>query len=58
MAEFLSKAISEVIESKSSMNLIDENEPIAKFLDYLLSLLPSTVTKCWTKFSEYFEFWY
>ena len=24
----------------------------------MLSLLPTTVSKCWTKFSQYFEFWY
>jgi len=21
-------------------------------------LIPTTVTKCWTKFNQYFEFWY
>ena len=24
----------------------------------MLSLLPTTVSKCWTKFAQYFEFWY
>lgn len=24
----------------------------------MLNLIPTTVTKCWTKFNQYFEFWY
>lgn len=39
---------------------IDDNsdDPIFLFLDKLLSLLPSIVSKCWIKFGQYFEFWY
>ena len=60
MAMFLAKAISDVLESKK-VSMEDESideEPTIKFLDKLLSLLPTTVSKCWTKFAEYFEFWY
>jgi hypothetical protein len=28
------------------------------FLDNLFALLPNTVSKAWTKFGQYFEFWY
>lgn len=58
MASFLSKAIIDVVNGRPDIDILDENEPIVKFLDHLLSLLPTMVTKCWTKFSQYFEFWY
>lgn len=57
MVAFLSKAIFDVIKSNADFSFSNKEEPIIKFLDHLLSLLPSTVTKCWTKFSQYFEFW-
>lgn len=53
MANFLAKAISDVLISKN-VKMDDENideEPTIAFLDKLLSLLPTTVSKCWTKFS-------
>lgn len=56
MASFLAKAISDVLISKK-VKMDDENideDPTIIFLDKLLSLLPTTVSKCWTKFSEYF----
>ena len=60
MANFLAKALSDVIEKKE-LKLEGEEEDdraIVKFLDHLFDLLPTTVSKCWTKFSQYFEFWY
>lgn len=58
MANFLAKVIADTIETKK-INITDNNDdPIFKFLDKLFSLLPSTVSKCWTKFGQYFEFWY
>ena len=35
-----------------------ENQLILAFLDNLFSLIPTTVSTCWTKFNQYFEFWY
>lgn len=58
MANFLAKVIADTIAAKN-INIYDHPEdPIFKFLDKLLALLPSTVSKCWTKFGQYFEFWY
>lgn len=34
------------------------DKKIINFLDGLFSLLPNTVSKAWTKFGQYFEFWY
>jgi hypothetical protein len=31
---------------------------IIEFLDKLFSLLPTAVSKAWTKFNNYFEFWH
>jgi len=31
---------------------------IINLLDQLFSLLSTTVSKSWTKFGQYFEFWY
>lgn len=31
---------------------------VISFLDNLFSLIGTTVSKCWTKFNQYFEFWY
>jgi maltooligosyltrehalose synthase len=56
MANFLAKALSDVIEKKE-LKLEGEEEDdraIVKFLDHLFDLLPTTVSKCWTKFSQYF----
>ena len=60
MASFLSKAISEVIE-KEGLDLqsdTEANRRILKFLDHLFELIPTTVSKCWEKFTQYFEFWF
>lgn len=54
MANFLAKVIADTISAKN-INIYDNpDDPIFKFLDKLLSLLPSTVSKCWTKFGQYF----
>lgn len=34
------------------------DKKIVNFLDNLFSLLPTKVSKAWTKFGQYFEFWY
>lgn len=34
------------------------DKKIVNFLDKLFSLLPTAVSKAWTKFGQYFEFWY
>jgi len=34
------------------------DKKIINFLDGLFSLLPNTVSKAWTKFGQYFEFWH
>ena len=36
----------------------EDNQLVLSFLDNLFSLIPTTVSKCWTKFNQYFEFWY
>lgn len=58
MANFLSRVIADTIEAKGISIQTHNEDPIFKFLDNLLSLLPSTVSRCWTKFGQYFEFWY
>lgn len=35
-----------------------DNQLILAFLDNLFALIPTTVSKCWTKFNQYFEFWF
>lgn len=54
MANFLSKVIADTIEAKDISIKTHNDDPIFKFLDHLLSLLPSTVSRCWTKFGQYF----
>lgn len=58
MANFLSKSIANAVEAKGISIKTNNNDPIFLFLDKLFSLLPSTVSRCWTKFGQYFEFWY
>lgn len=62
MAGFLSKIIADIVEGENltltEESTAEENVVILNFLDHLFSLLPTTVSKCWTKFNEYFEFWY
>ena len=48
-------------ESEDGKFLSSESEVgknIFIFLDKMFDLIPTTVTKCWTKFNNYFEFWY
>lgn len=54
MANFLSKVIAETIEAKGISIQTHNDDPIFKFLDKLFLLLPSTVSRCWTKFGQYF----
>ena len=58
MAGFLSKIIADIVESENltltEESTVEENVVILKFLDHLFDLLPTTVSKCWTKFNEYF----
>jgi hypothetical protein len=54
MANFLSKVIADTIEVKKIKISTNNDDPIFKFLDNLLGLLPSTVSRCWTKFGQYF----
>lgn len=54
MANFLSKAIADTVEAKNITIEANRDDPIFKFLDSLFLLLPSTVSRCWTKFGQYF----
>ena len=58
MAGFLSKIIADIVESENltltEESTVEENVVILRFLDHLFELLPTTVSKCWTKFNEYF----
>ena len=62
IANFLACSFSYYIEDKNLTldheDLDENNQMILKFLDNLFSLIPTTVSKCWTKFNQYFEFWY
>jgi hypothetical protein len=60
IAEFIASALTGLIKKYDyKLNGKDELElKIIGFLDILFSLLPSTVSKAWTKFNNYFEFWY
>jgi len=54
MANFLSKMIGDTIYAKKISIATHNDDPIFKFLDNLFALLPSTVSRCWTKFGQYF----
>ena len=62
IANFLATSFSFYIEHRNltldEEDLDEDNQMILKFLDHLFSLIPTTVSKCWTKFNQYFEFWY
>ncbi len=36
----------------------EKGKKVISFLDDLFDQIPTTVSKCWTKFNEYFQFWY
>lgn len=60
IAEFLASALTALIK-KYDFKLTGKDPlelKIIAFLDNLFSLLPTTVSKAWTKFNNYFEFWY
>ena len=60
VAEFLASALTALIQ-KYNFTLTGKEElelKIIGYLDNLFSLLPITVSKAWTKFNNYFEFWY
>jgi hypothetical protein len=58
IANFLANSFSYYIEDKhltlDEEDLDSDNQLILKFLDHLFSLIPTTVSKCWTKFNQYF----
>lgn len=62
IANFLANSFSYYIEDKQLTLLEDDlnedNQLILRFLNNLFSLIPTTVSRCWTKFNQYFEFWY
>jgi len=62
IANFLANCFCYFMEDKKLTldheDLDENNQIILKFLDNLFSLIPTTVSKCWTKFNQYFEFWY
>jgi hypothetical protein len=60
VVEFLASALPALIK-KYGFELTGKDPlelKIIAFLDNLFSLLPTTVSKAWTKFNNYFEFWY
>ena len=60
VVEFLASALTALIK-KYGFELTGKDPlelKIIAFLDNLFSLLPTTVSKAWTKFNNYFEFWY
>lgn len=62
IAYFLSNSFHYYIEEKELTLFVEDQSPenllVVGFLDNLFSLIPTTVSKCWTKFNQYFEFWY
>lgn len=62
IAAFLASAFGYYLEDQDLTLLPEDDRPenqlILSFLDNLFSLIPTTVSKCWTKFNQYFEFWY
>lgn len=54
MASFLSRVVGDTIQNNNISIREHPDHPIYKFLDKLFSLLPSTVSKCWIKFGQYF----
>jgi hypothetical protein len=62
IANFLSTAFGYYLADQELSLLPEDDRPenqlIVGFLDNLFSLIPTTVSKCWTKFNQYFEFWY
>lgn len=62
IANFLASSFSYLIEDKNltldEQDMNEDNQMVLAFLNNLFSLIGTTVSKCWTKFNQYFEFWY
>ena len=58
LAIFLANSFHYFIDDRKLTLLSDDagedNQLVLGFLDNLFSLIPTTVSKCWTKFNQYF----
>lgn len=58
IANFLASCFGYFIADKrpslEEEDLEEDNQLLLAFLDHLYGLIPSTVSKCWTKFNQYF----
>jgi len=54
MTNFLSRVVADTVQTNNINIHNNPDHAIFKFLDKLFGLLPSTVSKCWIKFGQYF----